>query len=168
MDNDKRKMRHRHINIANVRNEYVHRIPDGKEKQMKWTYGNINQVFQHELKLISTNTHYISVNSLDAMRTTISHALGGDDKFFYMRIYPYPHQLLREHGLLGVAKAERISKGMKRSFGKTQSKVALVHPDQTIISLKVDEPLLKLARYALDIASKKLACASVVVESNVS
>lgn len=158
MHNDSRKMRHRNINMAYTRKEYINRIPEGKEKQMKWSYGDINKTYQHELRLISTNYHYISVNSLDAVRTSIAHNLGGDENLFFMKIHPYPHQLLREHGLLGVAKAERLAKGMKHSFGKPRSKVALVRPNQVLITLRVDNGLLKRGKHTLETASKKLAC----------
>lgn len=159
-------MRHRHINPAFTRKEYIKRVPDGKEIQMKWTYGNCNKPYKYEMILRSTNLKYLSINSLDAVRTTIAHALGkqeeGKECLFFMRIHPYPHQLLREHGLLGVQKAERLAKGMKRSFGKTQSKVALVHPKQQIITLRVNDDLYEQGKYALDIASKKISCSSII------
>jgi len=176
MKNDQRKMRHRNIGIAFTRKEYINKIPQGKEKEMKWTYGNINKTYKHELKLICTNLHYISVNSLDAVRVAVGHALGTKQEAkvgevkpkeeenkelpFFMRIHPYPHQFLREHGLLGVQKAERLAKGMKKSFGKTQSRVALVHPNQILITLRINDDLMNHAKHALDVASKKLGCAS--------
>jgi len=154
-------MRHRHIGQAYTRMEYIKRHPEGKEKSMKWTYGNQNTQFKYQLLLKSTNEHYLSVNSLDAVRISMNYILGrfGQENY-YIRIHPYPHIFLREHGLLGVAKAERMAKGMKQSFGKPSSRVALVHPNQVIITLRVNEQLLKSGQHALDVASKKLGCDS--------
>ena len=160
MQNDKRKLRHRKINIAYTRKEYIRRIPEGKEKQMKFTYGDENQAFQHELRLISINEKYLSANSLDAVRVAMNHILEQGSVSCYLKFYPYPHQILREHGLLGVLKAERMAKGMKHSFGRSASKVAHVYPNQVLLTLRVNDNLLKKGIKALDIASKKLSCHS--------
>ena len=164
MNNDKRKMRHRNISAPFTRTEYINRIPQGKEKDMKWTYGDCNKSFPNELKLVSTNIHYLSVNSLDAVRIAMTHVLGSDEGFYFMQIHPYPHIFLREHGLLGVAKAERMAKGMKHSFGKPSTRVALVRPNQQLITLRVNDDLLKKGRSALEIAGKKLACGTKIEE----
>ena len=159
MQNDKFKLHHRHIGMAYTRTEYIKRRPQGKEVSMKWSYGDCNKAFEHELHLVATNEKLLSVNSLDAVRVTISHTLGPDAQFF-MRIHPYPHVFLREHGLLGVNKAERLAKGMKKAFGKTGTRVAHVHKNQILITLKVNKNLLEQGRKALDSASRKLACGS--------
>jgi len=159
MKNDNFKLRHRRIGMAYTRKDYIRRIPQGKEVGMKWTYGDCNKVFQHELHLTATNEKLLSVNSLDAIRVTINHILGAEAQFF-MRIHPYPHVFLREHGLLGVNKAERLAKGMKKAFGKTGTRVAHVHENQILITLKVNDNLLERGKKALDLASKKLACGS--------
>jgi len=161
MNNDKRKMRHRGIGIPYTRMEYIKKHPEGKEKQMKWTYGNPNTPFKYQLLLKSTNDHYLSVNSLDAVRVAMNYILQGfGQENFYIHIHPYPHVFLREHGLLGVAKAERLAKGMKHSFGRPMTRVAQVHPNQVLITLRINENLLKSGQHALDVASKKLGCAS--------
>lgn len=161
MQNDKFKLKHRHIGMSYTRTDYIKKLPQGKEQNMKWTYGDCNKVFQHELHLMTTNEKLLSINSLDAVRIIISHTLGEDAQFF-MRIHPYPHEFLREHGLLGVNKAERLVKGMKKSFGKTGTRVAHVRKNQILITLKVNDNLLERGKKALDLASKKLACGSKV------
>jgi len=168
MDNDKRKMRHRHINIPYTRTEYIRRLPEGKEKQMKWQYGDPNAKFDHELLLRCLEEKYVSINSLDAIRIAINYHLSKSGKPFFFKIWPYPHQILREHGLLGVAKAERLAKGMKLSFGKSSTRVAHVHQGQTLVSIRVNETDLNEAKIALDIASKKISCKTLVVRTCVS
>jgi len=152
MKNDIFKIRHRIINQPYTRKEYIKRIPQGKLEQMKWTYGNENEKFHFELHLVSQNVKYITASSLDAVRVAMGHVLG--EKKFFFKVLVYPHIVLREHGLLGVAKAERLCKGMKRSFGKASSTCALVNLGQDVIILRTDD--LNLARRALDVASKKL------------
>jgi len=152
MKNDLFKVRHRNIGQAYSRQDYIHRIPQGKLNSMKFTYGDEHEKFQYELQLISQNQKYLTANSLDAVRVAMGHILA--DKKFFFKILPYCHIVLREHGLLGVAKAERLAKGMKKSFGKPSSRCAMVNQNQPIIVLRVND--LNLGRKVLKAASKKL------------
>jgi len=154
MHKDPFRIRHKNINkMPNTRQDYIKRIPIGKLDQMKFTYGDINKKFNYELNLISENEKYLSVNSLDATRVALNHLLLNND--FFMKILVYPHVIVKSHGLMGIAKAERLCKGMRQSgSAKPIGIVAQVHKNQPIIVLRVND--LNLGRKVLEVASKKL------------
>ncbi len=67
---------------------------------------------------------------------------------FFLQVVSYPHLVVREHSALGVAGADRISKGMKKAFGKPKGRMAQVNKGHTVIRariMKADLPTLKEA-----------------------
>lgn len=67
---------------------------------------------------------------------------------FFLQVVSYPHLVVREHSALGVAGADRISKGMKKAFGKPKGRMAQVNAGHAVIRgriMKKDLPVLKEA-----------------------
>ncbi len=57
---------------------------------------------------------------------------------YYSRLRIYPHNLLRENKQIATAGADRISEGMRRSWGKATSLGARVRQGQCIMELYVN------------------------------
>ena len=55
-----------------------------------------------------------------------------------MMIRIYPHHIMRENPLATGAGADRMSTGMKKSFGKTIGVAARVHKGQTLVTVNVN------------------------------
>lgn len=120
----------------------------------------------YELRLIATSELQIRDNSLESARQaavrTLERKIG--KKGFFMRIKVYPHHILRENPLASGAGADRMSTGMKKSFGKAIGRAARVRAGQDIILVQVEKPHLQHAKTALKRASHKLPLSYQIVE----
>ena len=89
-------------------------------KVVRYDMGNLSKEFPSKFDLISKNNVQIRHNAIEAARLTalrlLEKKLGKNA--FNMRIRIYPHHVLRENPLASGAGADRMSTGMKMSFGK--------------------------------------------------
>lgn len=76
---------------------------------------------------------------------------------FFFGVLKYPHLAIREKGALGVAGADRISKGMKLAFGKPKGRMARVLKGEPIFRVRVFEKDVAVAKKALVRAKLKLS-----------
>ena len=77
-----------------------------------------------------------------------------------MIIRVYPHHILRENPLAAGAGADRMSTGMKHSFGKSIGIAAQVRKGQTLFQIQVNKEHLDTAKKALKLAGSKLPCST--------
>ncbi len=80
--------------------------------------------------------------------------LGRDGFFFKIKIHP--HHIIRENPLAAGAGADRLSTGMKHSFGKAIGTAARVTKGKTIMELYLPVEAEIMGRKALNVASTKL------------
>ncbi|RMD58153.1 50S ribosomal protein L16 [Candidatus Woesearchaeota archaeon] len=85
---------------------------------------------------------------------------------FFLQIRLYPHHVLRENPLASGAGADRLSTGMKHSFGKPIGVAAQVRDGQEMITIRTGKENVRLAKNALRAAAHKLPlkCSVVVKE----
>ena len=84
---------------------------------------------------------------------------------FFSKIRVYPHHILRENPLASGAGADRMSTGMKKSFGKNIGLAAQVKKGQVLYSLYVNEENIEKGRTALNKVVHKIPCkCSIVIE----
>lgn len=151
--------------MAYTRREYAHSIPPNKVT--RFTIGEASTEYECTVALVASNDVEITSSALEAARITANKVLtvatGG--KSYFLRICPYPHEIVREHKLMGFAGADRLSQGMKNAFGKPTGRSARIHANQQIIAVDVNKDKIDLAKEALKRASKKLPISyKVVVE----
>ena len=126
-------------------------------KITKFTMGDTKSKFEYEAKLIALEKAQIRHNALEAARIATNRYLGDKlSKNYCLCILPYPHVILRENKMIFGAHADRISDGMRRSFGKPIGTAARVKPNQTIITVNVNEDGVQVAKEALKRGSAKL------------
>ena len=70
-------------------------------------------------------------------------------------MHTYPHQILRENKQATGAGADRVSQGMRLSFGKNVGTAARVQRGQTVISIKTEPENYLAAKDALRKANCK-------------
>jgi len=145
----------KHISYAPyTKKEYFGR-KGSKSKIPKFTFG-YTKPYQYELTLLCLKRGQLPEEVLESMRVSIGHRMTKAQKTndFVAKIFVYPHIFVRKHGLLGVAKAERLMKGMRHSFGKiTNQRVARLDSNQPILKLWVND--LEVGKKTLDVLSKK-------------
>ena len=96
-------------------------------------------------------------NAIEAARIVVTRQMSKTvGKFtFGLKLRVFPHHIIRENPIAMGAGADRMSQGMRASFGKTISRAARLKPGQPIIQLYVQEDQIKHAKRALEKASKK-------------
>ena len=121
-------------------------------KIVKFTMGDPNKDFTYTVELINLKEGQIRHNALEAARIAANRVLEGSvgRENFFLKIIPYPHQILREHKRINVAQADRFQEGMKKAYGK---------PVGTAARIKTGSPIL-VARARADAAKEALKRAS--------
>ncbi|MFP3949481.1 MAG: 50S ribosomal protein L16 [Candidatus Micrarchaeia archaeon] len=77
-------------------------------------------------------------NAMEAARQSTNKVLEGAmpaNYFFLVRVYP--HHVIRENKMVAGAGADRIQKGMRRSFGKPTDRAARLKKNQKLFSVYV-------------------------------
>ena len=137
-----------------VRREYIPGFPP--PRITKFTMGNPNGEYDVRVSLVALKDCQVRHNALEAARIAANRYLSKKlGKNYLFRILPYPHHVLREHKLLGMAQADRFQKGMKKPFGKPFGTAARVSRNQVLAVVDVKRQDLEVAKEALRRASHK-------------
>jgi len=146
-----------------TRKEFIHGVP--QPKITKFTMGDPSVSHSHRLLLISLERAQIRHNALEAARVAANRYLEDrvGEKNYYMRVPLYPHTVLRENKMIFGAHADRLSDGMRGSFGKPVGTAARVEPNQPIIIVDVDETTVEMAKEGLRRGASKLPAKSRIV-----
>lgn len=141
---------------AYTRKDYVSGVPG--IRVTFFDMGNPKGDFPIEMSLIVKNTGQIRHNALEAARVAMNRLLevkAGKDNY-HLKIRIYPHQIMRENPIAMGAGADRISDGMRLSFGRPIGMAARVSAGQKIMTLRVAKDFGALAKKALGQATLKL------------
>jgi large subunit ribosomal protein L10e len=140
--------------MSYTRRKYMGGIPGSKI--VKFTMGNPSREFPYTVELVNIKDGQIRHNALEAARIAanrLMEPLGREN--FFLKIVPYPHQVLREHKRINVAQADRFQEGMKRAYGKPVGVAARLKEGSRVLIAGVEEANLDVAKEALKRASDK-------------
>lgn len=133
---------------------------------VKYEMGDATKDFPKKFLLVSEDDVQIRHNSLESSRKTANRTLetklGRNGYYFRFRVYP--HHILRENPLASGAGADRMSTGMKMSFGKPIGVAAQVRKNKPIVEIHVMPQHEAVAKLALKRAASKYPCACRIVE----
>ncbi|HLC52126.1 MAG TPA: 50S ribosomal protein L16 [Candidatus Nanoarchaeia archaeon] len=133
-------------------------------KIIKFDMGNPQKKFDTKYLLLSQKSMNIRHNALESARMSSNRLLEkkipGD---YHLRIRVYPHHVLRENPLASGAGADRMSTGMKLSYGKSIGTAARVMEGQPLVEVNVNKLNSKIARESLSRAAKKFPCSCKIV-----
>ncbi len=133
-------------------------------KIVKFDMGNPNGKFDSVVKLNTTVMTNVRHNALESARMTSNRILEKQlGKAYHLKVKVYPFHVLRENPLAAGAGADRMSTGMKKSFGKAIGCAAIVKKGQTLIEVRVNKENIKLAKEAMSRAAKKFPCSCKIV-----
>ena len=144
---------------AFTRREYSGGVPNNRI--LRYHLGNRKRAeadeFDITLELTADNACQIRDTALEAARqvanSTVRATAGSLG--YALRMHTFPHQILRENKQATGAGADRVSQGMRLSFGKNVGTAARVKRDQRVISIKTEPEFYSAAREALRKASCK-------------
>lgn len=133
-------------------------------KIVKYNMGDTKRQFESFVDLLSKSDIQIRHNSIESARLACNRFLEKNlgKTGFYFEIRAFPHHILRENPLASGAGADRMSTGMKKSFGKPVGSAFQARIGSPLFTIGVQKKHLKVARQALKRASKKLPCSCLV------
>jgi large subunit ribosomal protein L10e len=145
---------------AYSRMEYVKGVPG--VRVTFFDMGNPKGDFPVEMSLVAQETGQIRHNALEAARIAANRVLetkAGHDNY-HLKLRVYPHQVLRENPMAVGAGADRISDGMRLSFGRPIGTAARVNANQKLITVRVTKEFGALAKESLRRAMGKISVPS--------
>jgi large subunit ribosomal protein L10e len=148
-----------------VRKEYISRMPQLRISKFKLGKG---QEFDAVFRLVAKKPALIMQEALEAARVAANKILETElgEANYILRVIPYPHIVCREHKMLTMAGADRLSKGMKRAYGKPVTLAARVEAGSPIIEVYSKSESENLVKKGLKTASSKIPIET-FVEKNV-
>ena len=138
---------------AYTRREYSGGVPNNRI--LRFFMGNRKAAEAGQFKIIveltADNPCQVRDSALEAARVVANATIrkNAGDMGYALRMHTYPHQILRENKQATGAGADRVSLGMRQSFGKNVGTVARVQRDQTLVSIQTDPEHYLAARDAL-------------------
>ncbi|MBW2972045.1 50S ribosomal protein L16 [Candidatus Woesearchaeota archaeon] len=125
---------------------------------VRFDMGDLTKKFPCSVLLKSNSDMQVRDNALEAARQTSNRLLQKKigKTGWMLKIRPFPHHILRENPLASGAGADRMSTGMKKSFGKPIGIAAQIKKGQIVFQIDVNKPHLAVAKDAMRRASSKM------------
>ena len=143
---------------AYTRREYIGGVPASRITQCD--VGAPGAKFDPEVivTLSADEKCLIRHNALEAARITANRHIvtAAGSEGYHLKIRVYPHQVLRHNKVATGAGADRVSQGMRLSFGKAIGVAANVRAGQKLITLRTSREFVDAAKEALRKSSHKL------------
>jgi large subunit ribosomal protein L10e len=125
-------------------------------------------LFPFVVHLVSDEKEQLTSSALEAARVACNKYMiktGGKDTF-HIRCRPHPFHVLRQNKMLSCAGADRLSSGMRGSYGKPMEMSCRVSIGQCIFSIRTKDALGNNAIEALRRAKFKFPGRQKVMRSN--
>lgn len=135
---------YRRFKRANTRYDLIGKSMEVPEGMRTSVFGNRKGAFSTKAQIVASKNVQVSAKAIVSIRVAIHRELRVIGETNYrMEVKSYPHHLVRSHGLVGVAKAERIASGMgKGSFGFPEMRLARVRKGHPLIEvISNDDPI---------------------------
>jgi len=139
-----------------TRKEYMGGIPNPRITQ--FMNGNRQASFPVKLSLVSDEQCQARHGALEAARITSNRFMEKKVGLtnYRLHVLVFPHVILRENKQATGAGADRVSQGMRSSYGKIVSSAARVKRNQSVITIETQPQFVKIAKSALRKAGMKL------------
>lgn len=125
---------------------------------VRFDMGDLTKKFPYSVQLKSNDAMQVRDNAIEAARQTgnrlLQKKIGKTGWMFKIRMFP--HHILRENPLASGAGADRMSTGMKCSFGKPIGIAARIRKGQVMFQIDTNKTHLEVAKDALRRAGSKL------------
>lgn len=148
-----------------TRREYMGGVPASRITQ--FDLGNIKGEFQVVITLIAREACQMRDIALEAARIAANRFMvkKAGSLGYHLKIRVHPNTVIRENKQATGAGADRVSLGMRKSFGKAVGTVARVKAGQPLISIRTNRTQFINAKGALRRAGMKLPTpCSIIIE----
>lgn len=142
--------------VKKPKKNYIRALP--RTSLLIFNMGADSPAHDLTLRLVSKQNVQLRSNALEAARQAANKYLEREaPAAYYLRIVPYPHNVVREKKFATGAGADRISQGMTLAFGKPTAVAARVSAGQMVMELKIGLGNKAVAQEAMKRASTKLS-----------
>ncbi len=140
---------------AYTRKDYIRKIPGSRIVQ--YDMGNLSGEFPLKVTLVVKESAHLSHNALEAARIASNRYMQrkAGRMGYHLKIRVYPHHIVRENPMATGAGADRVQDGMRKAFGKPVSSVAIVKPNQKVLTIYTNKRNFKDAKESLRRAAMK-------------
>lgn len=121
--------------------------------------GSIKGKHNYVVTLVAEEKAQMRDNALEACRMLVNKSMDRDAPGqYYFSVKTYPHHILRENKAAGgAAGADRLSHGMKHSFGVTIGRAAIINPGKEVFEITcTSEKVAQIARDSLAKVKSKI------------
>jgi large subunit ribosomal protein L10e len=144
-----------------TRREYITGIPGSKIAQYKMgRIGKDEDEYPVQISLVTEEAVQIRHGSLESARLSANRRLLkvlGENGDYKMILRKFPHQVLRENKQATGAGADRVSDGMRQSFGKVVGTAARVQRGETVFTAYCNPEDAEIVKDALRRAYNKIS-----------
>jgi len=109
--------------------------------------------------LVSQQEIIVRDNAIESARQSankhLEKEIGAGAYHFVVR--PYPHHIIRENKMIAGAGADRLQKGMRRSFGRPMDRAARFDKGTVVFSVRTYKNNLETVKVALTRAIRKIS-----------
>jgi large subunit ribosomal protein L10e len=147
------------------RRSYIKAMPHADLHQFRM--GAMKDDFDTVINLVSEEPIIIRDNAIESARMTTNKYLENNmTGAYYFIVRVYPHHVVRENKMISGAGADRLQKGMRRSFGRPSDRAARLKVGTQLFTIYTYSANTDHVKKALDRAKRKLSGTfSMVVES---
>ena len=139
-----------------TRREYMGGVPGSRITQ--FDLGDKNGNFNVKVSLVAEERCAIVHNALESMRVSANRVMmkGCGSAGYHLKVRVYPHEVIRENKQASGAGADRVSQGMRQSFGKAIGTAARVNVGQPLMTIRVTPERFSIVKEAFRKANTKL------------
>ena len=145
---------------------FVRGVPDARIHMFEMGSPDKKDQFDVQIDLVAQEKVQIRDNALEAARVSANKLFEKkillENYFFKVRVYP--HQCLREHTMASGAGADRISSGMRLSFGNPAGRAAVVKEGQAVMTIYTTKKFREDGWKGLERAVKTMPGRAIIVE----
>ncbi|NYZ74722.1 50S ribosomal protein L16 [Candidatus Micrarchaeota archaeon] len=143
------------ISQRRPRKSFVKGAPRPKVRQYDM---GVDKRFDLEVDLVAQDAINLRDNAIEAARQMANKYMEKNLLAnYFLKVMHYPHYVIREHGALGVAGADRISKGMKLAFGRPKGRMAPISRGDVVFRARCYSAGLQVVKDGLDRALRKMS-----------
>jgi large subunit ribosomal protein L10e len=138
------------------RKSYIKAMPHADLHQFRM--GEMKDDFDVEVHLVCQEPIIVRDNAIESARQTSNKHL---EKMmagaYFLLVRPFPHHIIRENKMISGAGADRLQKGMRRSYGRPMDKAARLKTGTTMFSVYSYKSNVENVKVALKKAQNKLS-----------
>ncbi|MBS3172103.1 50S ribosomal protein L16 [Candidatus Woesearchaeota archaeon] len=135
---------------------FIKAIP--ASKIVRFHMGDVKAEFSRKVMLVSKERMQIRHNALESARVLVNRHLQknfGNNGYHFL-VHLYPHHVLRENKMLTGAGADRMQKGMQKSFGRAVGVAAQTRIGTVVFTIFVNENNLESAKKSMEMARSRM------------